>query len=106
MRVAVRWVVSLYNYCRTALVFNRTIFLSRAVSDHMTEQSAERDETRPSPCTSWLSIPKFLVLWSQDAFGVTSDRESRNCHDSMDEITGVAYQNRQVEWRLPLVNER
>ena len=69
-------------------------------------QRSNQQRCDETSCASWLSIPKFLVLWGQDTFGVTSERESRNCHDSVDEFTGVPYQNRQVEWRLPLVNER
>jgi hypothetical protein len=69
----------------------------RAVPDHImharhqprysTSNQPRGEETRPSPCASCLSIPKPLILWSQDTFGVTSDGKSRNCHNSVDEIT-------------------
>src|SRR3974377_708111 len=88
---------------------NRTIFLALACPIRWRRaRSNQQRGTRHVPLRvrAGYRCRKFLVLWSQDTFGVTSDRESRNCHDSVDEITRVAYQNRQVEWRLPLVNER
>src|ERR1700719_2332271 len=52
--------------------------------------------------------PKELIqiFVSPDALGVASGREARLRYNRMDVIAGLAYYDREVEWRLACANQR